>query len=104
MKKRDEALKEFDEVTAPQIRAEIEKEHQGAIDQLESEFQTSKAAFEEAETKATQAAENITKSYEVYLGKKNTSAEKIDSLISLIQEGKATTIVEALDILNGEIK
>ncbi len=71
---------------------------------MTEELRVSREAFEEAKTKATKAAEDVTNNFEVYLGKKNTSAEKIDGLISLIQEGKAKTIMEALDVQNGEIK
>lgn len=104
VQKREDALKAFDEETAVQIREEIQKENQPTIDQMTEDVKASKAAFEEAKAKATQAAENVTNNFEVYLGKKNTSVDKIDGLISIIQEGKAKTIMEALDIQNGEIK
>ena len=104
VQKREEALRVFDEETAVQIREEIQKENQPTIDQMTEELRVSREAFEDAKTKAAQAAENVTSNFEVYLGKKNTSAEKIDGLISLIQEGKAKTIMEALDVQNGEIK
>ena len=102
--KREEALKYFDENTAVEIKAEIERENQPAIDQLTAELSTCRTELEDARTKATQAAANVTDSFEIYLGKKNTSADKVDGLIGLIQEGKAKTIMEALDIQNGEIK
>ena len=102
--KRDEALKFFDEQTTAEITAEIERENQPAIDQLTAELATCKEELESARTKAAETAANVTNSFEIYLGKKNTSAEKVDGLIGLIQEGKAKTIMEALDIQNGEIK
>lgn len=104
VQKREDALKVFDEETAVQIRDEIQRENQPTLDKLMEEMKTSKQEFEEAKEKATQAAENVTNNYEIYLGKKNTTPEKIDGLIALIQEGKANTIMEALDIQNGEIK
>ena len=32
------------------------------------------------------------------------NAEKIDKMITLMKEGKAETIMQALDVMNGEIK
>ena len=48
--------------------------------------------------------EEISNSYGVFLGKKNMSEERIDKMIGLMQEGKAETIMQALDQINGEIK
>lgn len=104
VQKREDALKVFDEETAVQIREEIQRENQPALDQMTEELKTCREEFEKAKESATKAAENVSSNYEVYLGKKNTSPEKIDGLIALIQEGKASTIMEALDIQNGEIK
>ncbi len=104
VQKREDALKVFDEETAVQIRDEIQKENQPTLDKMMEEMKASRAEFDSAKAQAAQAAENVTNNIEVYLGKKNTSVEKIDGLISLIQEGKASTIMEALDIQNGEIK
>lgn len=103
MQNRDAALKVFDEETSIQIRDEIMRENQPTIDKMTEELAQSKQTYEAAQAQLTEA-NDIVKSYELYLGKKNTSVDKIDGLINLIQEGKATTIMEALDIQNGEIK
>ena len=104
IQKRDDALKAFDEGTALEIRQQIELENQPVIDKMTAELEESKQKLEAAKADATEASDIISKTVELYLGKKNTSVEKIDSLISLLREGKASTIMEALDILNGEIK
>lgn len=102
--KREEALQHFDKETAAAIREEIQKQHQDAINRMSEELRVSKQMYETAKQKAQAASSEVAHSYEVYLGKKNISADKIDGLITLIQEGKANTIMEALDIQNGEIK
>ncbi len=101
---REDALKFFDEQTTAEITAEIQRENQPAIDQLTAELEACKGELEAAKTKAVNAATDVTNSFEIYLGKKNTSVEKVDGLIGLIQEGRAKTVMEALDIQNGEIK
>lgn len=102
--KRDAALKAFDEGTTQQIREEIQNENQETLNRMEAEAEESRKALESARAKASAAQENVSSTIEVYLGKKNTTVEKIDSMITLMQEGKAKTVMEALDVLNGEIK
>lgn len=104
MSQRDAALKVFDEQTAVQIREEIQNENQPTIDKLEEEVNVCRQELQAAQAQAEQAAEMVTNNYEIYLGKKNTSVEKIDAMIALIQEGKAPTIMKAVDVMNGEIK
>ena len=104
IRNREAALKAFDEETAKQIEEEIRNENREALERMEVEAEESRKALESARTKASAAQGNINSTIEVYLGKKNTSVEKIDGMITLIQEGKAKTVMEALDVLNGEIK
>lgn len=104
MQKRDEALKNFDEVTAVEIRAEIEKENQPVIEKLEAELMGKQAELSEAKEKAAASADYLTNTYEIYLGKKNMTPEKIDRMIAEIQEGNASTVMEALNHVGGEIR
>ena len=103
-KNRDDALKAFDEETTAQIREEIQNENRETLERMEAEAEEARKERESARTKASAAQANVNSTVEVYLGKKNTTVEKIDGMISLIQEGKAKTVMEALDVLNGEIK
>lgn len=104
IQKREEALKEFDEKTAVEIRSEIERENQAVVEKMTAELEESRQALESAKAEADQAANELANTYEVYLGKRNMAPERIDGLIALIQDGKASTVMEALDIVNGEIK
>lgn len=103
MQKRDDALSTFDQQTAKEIREDIMKENQESLDEAEAALRDAQETLESAKAAAAEAAGEAG-AYEVYLGKKNATPEKIDALIGLIREGKASTVMEALDILNGEIK
>ncbi len=103
-KAREEALRVFEEETAVQIKEEIEKENMPAIEQMESELNGMKEDLEEKRVAVRAISENLANSYSGYLGKKNMSPDKIDTMISLIQDGKAETIMQAIDLMNGEIK
>lgn len=104
MKAREAALQNFDEVTAVQIKDEIEKENMPAIEQIESELTGMKTDVDMKRSAVKTVSDDLANNYSAYLGKKNMSTERIDSMISLIQEGKAETIMQAMDLLNGEIK
>ncbi|MCQ2513178.1 MAG: hypothetical protein MJ092_07340 [Lachnospiraceae bacterium] len=103
-KAREEALRVFDEETAVQIKNEIEKENLPAIEQMETELNGMRADLEVKRAAVKAISDTLANNYSAYLGKKNMSTEKIDAMISLIQEGKAKTIMQAMDLLNGEMK
>ncbi len=98
------ALREFDETTAARIRMEIENENLPVIQQLEADGKALKADFAQKQIDAQNAQTEINNTYAAYLGAKNASPEKIDDMITLIEEGRAQTIMQAIDIINGEIK
>ena len=101
---RDAALKVFDEETAVAIKDEIEKENQPMIEQMEAEVAELQADLDDQKLGVVNLEEEINTSYGTFLGKKNMNAEKIDKMITLMKEGKAETIMQALDVMNGEIK
>ena len=103
-KAREDALRIFEEETAVQIKDEIEKENMPAIEQMESELNGMKVDLEEKRASLRAISETLANNYSAYLSKKNMSPEKIDTMISLIQDGKAETIMQAMDLMNGEIK
>lgn len=98
------ALKDFDTNTAARIRMEIENENIPVIQQLEADGKALKADFVQKQADAQAAQTEINNTYAAYLGAKNATPEKIDDMITIIEEGKASTIMQALDIINGEIK
>ena len=98
------ALADFDSVTAPAIRQEIENECLPAIQQLEADSKALKADFMQKRSASTEAATNINNTYAAYLGAKNATPERIDEMINLLGEGQAQTIMQALNIVNGETR
>lgn len=103
-KKREDALKQFDDETAPEIKEEIEKDSKKIIEDLTKELDALKQLYAEKEATVKQVSTELNENYGIYLGKKNLTEEKIDELILLIKQDKAQTIMQALDLLNGEIK
>ncbi|MGI6072532.1 MAG: hypothetical protein ACOX75_05920 [Lachnospiraceae bacterium] len=98
------AMKEFDSKTAASIKFEIEGENILIIEQMEADGKILKEDFIQKRAAAKSARAALTNSYAAYLGAKNMSVEKIDELIAIIREGKARTIMQALDVQKGEIK
>lgn len=101
---RDEALKVFDEETSLSIKDEIEKENIPVIEQMQTELSQMESDLNAQKAEVVSLGEEISASYGVYLGKKNMNADRIDKMISLMQDGQAETIMQALDQINGEIK
>ena len=101
---RDEALKVFDEETSVSIKEEIEKENIPVIEQMENELAQMENDLNDKKAEVVSLGEEISSSYGVFLGKKNMNADRIDRMINLMEEGKAETIMQALDQINGEIK
>lgn len=101
---KEQALNEFDTRTSAQIKKKIEDELMPDIEklareaaELDTEAQTKKKAAEAA-------TDSLRETYVIYLDEKYTNCEKIDEMIALINNGKASNIEEALNILKGENK
>ena len=101
---KDNALEEFDRVTSVQIKADIEAEIVPEIEKLARESEMLKTQAADRAKEAADASDMLASQYMIYLGEKNTTCEKIDALISIINEGKAQDIQQALEILKGGSK
>ena len=100
---REAALQEFDEHTATAIKAEIESENLPIIEQMEQEAAQLKNDLSQKQSESQAATTLLANNYTSFLGAKNCTPEKIDELIALIRDGKAQTIMQAIDLQNGEI-
>ena len=94
-------LRNFDVNVSVQIKHEIEEELVPKIEQLAQEAENLKKEYEIKNRAAEEATEALNTGYAVYLGPKFTTCEKIDELISVINEGKASNVSQALEILKG---
>ena len=98
------ALAEFDEHTANAIKAEIESENLPVIEEMEVRCAALKEDMIAKQAASQSASANLAGTYGAFLGTKNATPEKIDELIKIINSGQASTIMQAIDCLNGEIK
>ena len=99
-KEKEEALVNFEHVESVNIRQTMEEEKapmfeelQKEIDQMEEELTAKSDVYQELSSKLGE--------YTEYFDDKSLKAEKIDELISVINEGKASTIQEAMELLKG---
>lgn len=100
--RRDAALKQFEEDITPQVREEVTAARAEIMEKLVSERDVLKADYTLKEEAATSAEKHIQQNYTSYIGKKNMSSERIDQLIGIIKDGKATNIIGALDVQKEE--
>lgn len=100
--KKNTALFDFDQKTAPQIKAKVEAKLQPGIDELRGRVETLNTDYEQKKKLSVAASEILMKYYVPYLGQKNMSPDKIDELITIIRESRAANIGQALAVQNGE--
>ena len=94
---REQAMEHFDQVESVQIREELEQEKAPLFEQMETEIAAMQEDCRQKEELFREAS-NVMDEYNAALGDKGWKADKIDELISIIEEGKATTIREALNV------
>ena len=72
------------------FQQEAEEQLEKEIAQMQEDFKTREAAYQEAA--------RVMDEYNAAFGEKGLRADKIDELIAIMQEGKASTIQEALNV------
>lgn len=95
------ALDQFDKVTAPSLKSQIEGELLPGINELSAKVESYRQDWSSKQKLAQDASTLLATEYAVFLGKKNLDPERIDDLIAIIKEGKAQTIMQALDVQSG---
>ena len=93
---RDQAMADFDQFESVKIREEMEQEKAPVFEQMEKEISVMEEDFQ-AKTEAYQNASRTMEEYSSVFGEKGLKPDKLDELISLINDGKATNIREAID-------
>lgn len=101
--KKNTALFDFDQKTAPQIKTRIEAQLQPGINELRERMEALTADYNQKKQLSAAASEILVKYYVPYLGQKNMTPDKIDELITIIKENKAANIGQALAVQNGEV-
>lgn len=92
------ALLVFSNEKRVNIANEITRRHQAELDNLKSEYNTTRNRNKLNSDNLIALSTKIANEYEVYLGKDNMSIEKINYLESLITSNRAGTIAEAIEI------
>ena len=101
---KENELRNFDVTVSVQIKHEIEDELVPKIEQLAKEADNLRNEYNIKNREAEEATEALNTNYAVYLTPKYTTCEKIDELISVINEGKASNVGQALEVIKGGVR
>lgn len=91
-----EAIVEFETKTGKLIESEIREQNRPDLDQLKTEHEQISVELKQAEEKVKLFSIEIANRYESFIGKDMMVISKIDTMIELVNSGKATTIAQAL--------
>jgi hypothetical protein len=99
-----EALSSFEKETKQMITDEINGRRKDKLDKLKDERDSIEARITDIQEKIANLELEITDKYETYLGKDFCTEERLSDLISLMEEGSAGTVSEAIKIYKGDDK
>ncbi len=91
-----EAIVEFETRTGKVIESEIREQYRPDMEKLKSEHEQFSVELKQADEKVKLFSIEIANKYESFIGKDMMVVSKIDTMIELINSGKATTIAQAL--------
>lgn len=97
-----DALRTFEKETKQLITDEITGRRKEKLDRLKSERDTLENDFSDTQKKISEYELMITNKYETYLGKDFCTEEKLSDLISIMEEGSASTVSEAIKVYKGD--
>ncbi len=100
--KKKNALQEFDEETAKEIRRQIKETHEEELKALREAYQKTYKERKENLDKLNNLSVKLSTEYESVLGKEVLKVETLEKMAEAIREGKAENIKEAKEILNQE--
>ena len=99
--RREEALKQFQRNIEPEIRKEVEDSKAETMERLYTQrdelYEIYRKKSEEFEALDTYLQTN----YAAYIGRGNLNERKINELIDIISSGKASNVMEALELQRG---
>ncbi len=99
---KDAALKNFDEVTGAEVKAEIENREMPRINELEAGYNETVKHRESLDASVKNLGLKISTEYEAFLGKDFTDTAKLDELISIMETGRAATVSEAISVFRAK--
>lgn len=93
-----DALNTFENVTKTILEDEIEHNHQNKMEQLEEEYQQVSAELKDAMQQVKTRQLFVTDHYGVHLGKEFLDPLKIAELCTIVQNGQAANVSEAIAV------
>ena len=100
VKRKNNALDDFEKTTSVEIRDEIYNKDITSIRNKKDEAANLANKIKEYEALLKECALEISTNYTAYLGEENMSLEKIEKLIVIMGDGRASTVSEAITIMN----
>ncbi|MCR5744068.1 MAG: hypothetical protein K6F92_10180 [Lachnospiraceae bacterium] len=97
-KKKDDALEQFDTVTARVIEDEIREGSRKKISDLKRELAKVSSECAEMDEVIREMTVKLTDRYAGMIGKENLSVDSINGVIKVLKNGEAVTITEAVSI------
>ena len=102
--RRKNAIDEFESSTKDAIKSEIEGRNREELQKMSADLDKAKTELNELRGAAKAKSLFITEKYSAFMGKEFVNATCIDKLIEIMDEGKATTVGEALSVYKTEDK
>lgn len=99
-----EALKVFEAETKQVITDEIIGRRQPKVDAMKEDLKQLNSKITSMEENLSEMELTLTNKYETYLGKDLCTEEKLSDLISIMEDGSASTVSEAIKIYKGDDK
>lgn len=96
--KKKEAINTFETVTKTILQDEIEHNHKAKLDQLQEEYKQVQDQLKTTAAEVKQKRLNITDHYGTYLGKEYLDPLKIAELCTIMQNGQASNVSEAIEV------
>lgn len=97
-----EALKLFEKETQQLIVDEIQGRRKPKLDKMREEAKKLDAKVADAEARLSELEITMTNEYETYLGKDFCTEERLSDLISIMEEGSASTVSDAIKVYKGD--
>ena len=92
------ALKDFDDQTAENIRREIEDRRNPKLNEMKENRNGLAQQIEQAESKLKETSLVISRDYASHIGEDMLRQDRLDELIAIIQSGQASTVSEAISV------
>lgn len=96
-----EALREFEKKTQKVLTNEINNRRKAKLDELKDELKQIEADMASVDSQISDLEITMTNKYSTYLGKDFCTEEKLSDLISIMEEGAASTVADAIRVYKG---